>query len=112
MIINTEITSELYQIVINGEVDASSSIQLDDAFEKAISSGIPKILVDCSELSYISSAGLGVFMSHVEDCEAKGIKFVLYNLNAKIQSVFDMLGLNQLIEIKSSKEEALMYLYG
>lgn len=112
MNITTEISKEIYQISIDGEIDASSSILLDEEFEKAILSNSSKILVDCSKLSYISSAGLGVFMSNVEDCQTKNIKFVLYNLNNKIRSVFDMLGLNHLIQIKSNKDEALLYLNG
>ncbi len=112
MNITSQIINDIYQISIDGEIDASSSILLDEEFEKGIASSSKKILVDCSHLSYISSAGLGVFMSNVEDCQDKDIKFVLYNLNIKIKSVFDMLGLNHLIQIKSNKEEALIYLNG
>lgn len=112
MNITTEILKEIYQISIDGEIDASSSIVLDEEFEKAIHSNSSKILVDCSKLTYISSAGLGVFMSNVEDCHSKNIKFVLFDLNLKIRSVFEMLGLDHLIQIKASKQEALNYLNG
>ncbi|MDH5597694.1 MAG: STAS domain-containing protein, partial [Cyclobacteriaceae bacterium] len=48
-------------IEVIGEVDASSSIKLDNAIKESIDAGYTKIIVDCSNLEYISSAGLGVF---------------------------------------------------
>lgn len=50
-------------LVLIGEIDASSSIELDLAIAKSVGEGYSRILVDCSALDYISSAGLGVFMS-------------------------------------------------
>lgn len=50
-------------ISIIGEIDASSSIELDLTIAKSLGEGFKKIIVDCSALEYISSAGLGVFMS-------------------------------------------------
>lgn len=58
-------------IAIIGEIDASSSIELDLAIAKSVGEGYEKILVDCSALEYISSAGLGVFMSYIDEFKDK-----------------------------------------
>jgi anti-sigma B factor antagonist len=94
-------------IRIIGEVDASSSIKLDQELSEAIENNNNKILVDCEKLEYISSAGLGVFMSYIQVLEKKEIKFVLYNLSSKVKNVFEILGLDQLLPIIGTKEEAL-----
>jgi len=93
-------------IVIVGEVDASSSIELDNAISEAVKSGQKRFLVDCSALEYISSAGLGVFMSHIEDFKKHDINLIIYGLNEKVENVFEILGLDQLLKIESTKEEA------
>lgn len=93
-------------ITIIGEVDASSSIELDNAISEAVESGKKKFLVDCSSLEYISSAGLGVFMSHIEEFKKQNIDLVLFGLNEKVENVFEILGLDQLLRIEKSKEEA------
>ena len=67
---------------------------------------IKNILVDGSDLQYISSAGLGVFMSYLEDFNEHNILFIIYGLNEKVMNVFHILGLDQLITIKDSREEA------
>ena len=95
---------------VMGDVDASSSIELDTALQAAIESKEEKILVDCNTLNYISSAGLGVFMSYIQDIKANNIKMVICGLNEKVYNVFEILGLHQLLTIKSTTEEAKTYL--
>ncbi|MFZ6012631.1 MAG: STAS domain-containing protein, partial [Bacteroidota bacterium] len=41
-------------IALVGEIDASSSIELDLAIAKSVGEGFSKILIDCSALEYIS----------------------------------------------------------
>lgn len=104
--VNTKAESDYYLIEIDGEVDASSSIYLDQGMTNALQSGKKKILVDCKNLEYISSAGLGVFMSHIQELEASDIKLVLYGLNEKVFKVFEILGLHQVLTITDSFENA------
>lgn len=95
-----------YIISICGDVDASSSITLDEAMETAIKQTPTSILVDGKELSYISSAGLGVFMSYLEELREKNIFFAIYGLSEKVENVFEILGLNDLMSIVADEEEA------
>lgn len=97
-------------IVITGEVDASSSIELDNALAASLNSGYKKLLINCSALEYISSAGLGVFMSYIEDFKSANISFVLFGMNDKVSNTFGILGLDQLLSIAKTKEEALQML--
>ena len=93
-------------IVLIGEIDASSSIELDLAIAKSVGEGSTKILVDCSALEYISSAGLGVFMSYIEEFRDKGIRMVLFGMKDKVANTFQILGLADLLHISVSKQDA------
>ncbi len=93
-------------ILIHGEVDASSSIYLDEALQQAFRSEADRILVDCRELHYISSAGLGVFMSYIQELETSNKRLVLFNMSEKVHKVFEILGLHQVLTIVGSQEEA------
>ncbi len=92
---------------VSGEIDASSSIELDDAIISAVATPTTKLIVDLSGLDYISSAGLGVFISHLEDIQQKGKRLVLFGLKEKVFEVFRILGLEQIITIVHSKEDAI-----
>ncbi|MCH7402562.1 STAS domain-containing protein [Belliella kenyensis] len=105
--IETTHDSNFTTLHLIGEVDASNSIELDEQITGLVESGAKKILVDGTKLEYISSAGLGVFMSYIEDFQENEISLVIYGLNERVYQVFRILGLDQLIKIKSDKEEAL-----
>jgi anti-sigma B factor antagonist len=93
-------------VALIGEIDASSSIDLDLAIAKSVGEGFTKIVVDCSALEYISSAGLGVFMSYIEEFKEKNIGMVLFGMNQKVANTFEILGLNELLSIVTDKAEA------
>lgn len=95
-------------LLLNGEVDASNSVILDEAITKAVADGSKSILVDGSGLEYISSAGLGVFMSYLEDFHEKEIALKIYALSERVFEVFKILGLDQLMTIYPDKKTALI----
>ena len=103
--ISAEKTNDILILSIDGEIDASSSIHLDNELSTAINDN-KKILIDCSKLDYISSAGLGVFMSYINDMEERHIKMILFGMSNKVKNVFQILGLDQLLKIVETSEEA------
>jgi anti-sigma B factor antagonist len=109
VIISAEKDNEILVIQIDGEIDASSSIHLDNELGQAINSN-KKILIDCNNLEYISSAGLGVFMSYIHDMEENKIKMVLFGMSNKVKNVFQILGLDQLLQIVETREDAKVLL--
>lgn len=96
-------------LCIEGDLDASSCLQLDQAISSAVENGEKKILVNCENLNYISSAGLGVFMSYIEHFETNNVIMVIYGLSEKVKNVFTILGLDTLLPITDTKSEALNY---
>lgn len=105
--IKTENIEGILMISVIGEVDASSSIHLDNAFKEAMESGQKKIVTNLTELDYISSAGLGVFISYLDEFSSKEVQLVLFGIKAPVRQVFDILGLGKLLKIVETKEEAL-----
>jgi anti-sigma B factor antagonist len=93
-------------IALIGEIDASSSIELDLAIAKSVGEGFSRILIDCNSLEYISSAGLGVFMSYIEEFKEQKIKMVLFGMNDRVANTFEILGLNELLAIGKDKAQA------
>ncbi len=93
-------------LILEGEVDASNSVLIDEAIQKLIEDGSKAILIDGQQLEYISSAGLGVFMSYLEDFEEKNVDFKIFGLTDRVMEVFKILGLHQLMNIYPDKETA------
>ena len=99
-------------ISVEGDADASSAINLDKVIREAFDENHRNILIDCTNLNYISSAGLGVFMSYIEEISSNSMNFMLFGLSDKVLKVFAILGLDQLLTIKENREEAELALNG
>jgi len=89
----------------SGELDANSSVHLDEVIQDLVTRDMVNIHVDFSDVSYISSAGMGVFISYIDEVKNKGGKLVLSQLSDNVREVFDLLGLSQLITIVQKDAE-------
>jgi anti-sigma B factor antagonist len=112
MDVNLFFDNGILDIHINGELDANSSIQLDEVIKEALEQGKTKIIVNCLNLNYISSAGLGVFISHHDDLNKAGGKFIFYSMNESVFGTFKILGLNEIMSVTETEAMAkTMMLY-
>jgi len=98
-----------YFVSLRGELDASSSILLDDALHNCLQTQPLSIRIDCADLGYISSAGLGVFVSYLQELEGKAIPLVLYAMRPAVENVFQVLGLDALVTILPDGDSARQY---
>jgi anti-sigma B factor antagonist len=82
-----------------------------EAFEKTINdlfeSGSYKIVVDLSELQYISSAGAGVFIGAIGTAQENQGNIVILRPTANVREVFELLGLSQIFTFSESREDAV-----
>lgn len=90
-----------------GEIDANSSIDLDEELRAAIAEGCYRFHVDASGLTYISSAGLGVFVSYLDELHSKKGKIVFSGMNDNVRNVFTLVGLHKILPIVSTEKEAI-----
>ena len=92
---------------LKGYLDAHTAPKLEDAIQGLISAKRYNILVNCRGLSYISSAGLGVFMAFIEDVRNNQGDIKLSNMSPKVYNVFDLLGFPLLYDITRDESEAI-----
>jgi anti-sigma B factor antagonist len=92
---------------LKGYLDAHTAPKLEEAFQNLLNSQRFNIVVNCRDLSYISSAGLGVFMAFIEDVRKNNGDIKLTNMSPKVYNVFDLLGFPLLYEIFKEENEAI-----
>ncbi|NME67930.1 STAS domain-containing protein [Flammeovirga aprica] len=110
--VNVVQESDFTLIDVVGELDASSSVDLDTKLQEVIDRGDKKLLINCVGLTYISSAGIGVFTSRLDDIEADHITMVLFDVADNIRSVFEILGVDQFLNLATTKEKAIQIIKG
>lgn len=105
--VNHRVTAGYDVLDLNGELDAHTASQLEDALKNLINKNQNNIIVNCNNLDYIASAGLGVFMAYIEDVRSMGGDIKLTNMNDKVFNVFDLLGFPALYDILDDEKEAV-----
>ena len=92
---------------LKGYLDAHTAPELEKAFQNLMEVNKFRIIVNCKDLSYISSAGLGVFMAYIEDVRKNKGDIKLTNMSPKVYNVFDLLGFPLLYDITKDEADAV-----
>ena len=95
-------------LVINlfGRLDTSNSGELEKKIIEIIDGGEKAIVVDFSDLPYISSSGLRVLLMALKKITNSGGKFHLCNLKKNILEIFEIAGFNTIFRIFNTLDEA------
>ncbi len=83
-----------------GRLDTAAAIPTAEAVKPLMEAENKEIILDCSQLEYISSSGLRIFLSIRKEAAAKGSKVIVRSINADIRQVFVMTGFVSLFEIQ------------
>lgn len=89
-----------YTAQLIGRLDTPAAVQATKDMQSLMDHADNIITLDCTNLEYISSSGLRLFLSLRKETAAKGGKVVIENINDEIKKVFMMTGFYNLFEIK------------
>jgi anti-sigma B factor antagonist len=103
--------SDVSILRLKGFLDAHTAPKFEQAIQQLLSERRYKIIVSMSDLNYISSAGLGVFMGFIEEIRDNKGDIKLSNMPDKVYKVFDLLGFPALYQIYKEETEAAKKYY-
>ena len=93
-------TDERFIAVLSGELDTTAAEQTSQALQPLLDSKGKEIVLDCTDLEYISSSGLRVLLSILKQAKSVGSRVVLKNVNEVIRDVLDISGFISIFEME------------
>ena len=96
--INKENNVSTVQLI--GRLDTPASQEVSEQLEPLMADASGTIVLDCTEMSYISSSGLRIFLSLRKAAASQGGKIIVKNITDDIRQVFMMTGFLNLFEIE------------
>jgi anti-sigma B factor antagonist len=105
--INVREADNIQVLDLQGYLDAHTAPDLETVFQRLLDEKKYNIVVNCKNLTYISSAGLGVFMAFIEDVRNNKGDIKLSDMSPKVYNVFDLLGFPLLYDIAKDEREAI-----
>ncbi len=85
---------------LTGRFDTAAAAEIGPKFNELSGYADQEIVLDFSDLQYISSSGLRLLIGLRKDSAAKGGKVIIEKLNDSIRNVFTMTGFFRLFEIR------------
>ncbi len=94
-------------VAVNGRVDSTTAPDLTRGLEGPVAGAAPKLVLDLSNIEYVSSAGLRVFLKTAKTVEDAGGKFALCGANDRVREILDISGFLSILTVCATREEAL-----
>jgi anti-sigma B factor antagonist len=93
-------------VIIQGRLDTITAGDFENKIMEILGGGVTKLLLDCSNLTYISSSGLRVFLVAQKKMLATGGILRICCLKPEIKDIFDISGFSVIFSIFSDVEKA------
>ncbi|MFZ9061539.1 MAG: STAS domain-containing protein [Steroidobacteraceae bacterium] len=91
----------------HGRLDFGASAEFQKALEGAVGAKPKALVVECSELEYVSSAGLRAFLVAARAAKAGGVGFAACALQPAVKEVFEVSGFSKIIDVQADLATAL-----
>jgi anti-sigma B factor antagonist len=91
-----------YVMTLDGRLDTLSSLQVGRDMRVLYDCEGHDIILDCTNLEYITSSGMRLFLDLLKVARSKGSKCTLVGLNKEIYEVLDEVGFINLFEIRET----------
>ena len=104
----SEINPDISVISVQGYVDTTTSSELEESLKRLLRKGRYDIVIDLREVSYISSAGWGIFISEIKEIRENGGDLKLAAMTGDVYEVFELLEFQTILESYDSVDEAVL----
>ena len=99
MVIEKNLNGSELIVRVAGRMDTTTAPAVEAELKNSIGD-IEKLVLDFSELEYISSAGLRVILSTQKTMNKQGGEMVIRNVNETISEIFDVTGFSDILTIE------------
>lgn len=93
---------EVFYVQVGGELDIYTAPELNKVLSPIVSEGAHNLHVDLTDLTYMDSTGLGLFVGTLKDLNKYNKELRISGANERIMKLFEITGLYDLIHITKS----------
>ncbi len=94
-------------VEIEGRIDANTASEIEQELDSLQQENRARIIVDFSQVHYISSAGLRVFLTALKWAKARNGDLKLAALDNNVEKIFKLAGFTKIFNIIDDVETAL-----
>ncbi|MBQ2188191.1 MAG: STAS domain-containing protein [Bacteroidales bacterium] len=84
--------------ILAGSLDTAAAPETEKAMSPLNDVEGKDIIIDCTELEYISSAGLRIFLGILQNVEEKGGHVYIKGINENVRTIFTITGFSNIFK--------------
>jgi anti-anti-sigma factor len=112
MDIDDEQIGDVWVVTAHGRLDGIYSSAFANHVGELITGTNPKILIDFTDIDFVTSAGLRAVLLLMRKAKASGGVFALSGVNDQVREVLEVSGLAEMFSIHPGRAEAIAALKG
>lgn len=101
-----EIVAGVWQIVLGGDLDGPGAVQLRDCIEQQLNLGRRKLILDCSVLTFASSAGIGELVALHRRVRETGGRVLIAGATGPVFEILGLMNLGSILELFPDAQQA------
>ncbi len=94
-------------VSVTGRIDATTSPELETKLQELTTGDMNKLVLNLSELEYISSAGLRVILTMAKKLKAAQGEILIAGLQGSVKQVFEISGFYSILKIFDDEDTAI-----
>lgn len=92
---------------LEGRIDAATAPILERKLTHLLDENHLQLLLDFTQIDYLSSAGMRVLLSTTKKLKGKKGRLVLFSLTEEVSEIVRLAGFDKILHLCSSEKEAL-----
>ncbi len=107
-----EVRDDILVLAPKGRMDANTAKSFEEQSTSLLDNGPVRVVVDLSDIDYISSAGLRALLYLAQHLKSAGGKLTLCGAGAKVSDIIRICGFDSVFGLHASFEDAKAALQG
>jgi anti-anti-sigma factor len=92
-------------LTLKENLNTENSPEFQQQITQMVETGTKIVLVDCQNITFLDSSGLGSLVLAFKTLRNADIKMVLCSVNEQVRMIFELSGTNEIFEIFASQED-------
>ena len=105
--IDQESRGSVQLIRLSGSLDMYSFPRLESELNALFQQGRYSLVLDCRDLDYIGSAGLGALIGFAKRAREHKGDLCLFNVPERIYKIIELLGFTKVLQVHQTEDEAV-----
>jgi len=105
--LRSRIQDQVAVIYPRGHLDAHHVERFEKEIQRMMENRVLRIIINCENLDYISSAGMGIIMGYLDEIREKSGDIKLCCVNNQVYDIFELVGFTDIYDFLRDEPAAM-----